>query len=100
MGMEEKKKATAKKNSDDSTADTAPLGSPEDGKSIAESSTPATSRPASAVPPPEESEDAPPIKSRPATAGATGTSRPTSAVSGSSNQDGTPEDANDDEIIP
>merc|ERR1719400_1427199 len=82
--MEEKKKKMG--GGEAEGGDTEPLGSPEDTHSLNSGGggTPAASRPGSAVAtpsedPPVEDSDAPPPASRPATAGATGTSRPTSA---------------------
>jgi len=77
--MEEKKK----KKMGGAEGDTEPLGSPEDTHSL--NSGGGGSRPGSAVAtpsedPPVEDSEAPPPASRPATAGATGTSRPTSAA--------------------
>lgn len=93
--MEEKKRKMA--GGGETDAD--PLGSPEDGKSLASNlNSPAASRPASAVATPPEGdnvppeEEAPPPGSRPVTAGATGTSRPTSAQP-EAPQDDAPEDA-------
>ena len=83
---EEKKRMMEERKKGGAAADSEPLGSPEDG------GTPATSRPASAVAPPTDGTpaddpplddpplDDPPAGSRPATAGATGTSRPVSAA--------------------
>ena len=111
---EEKKKMMGDKGKEPKVVetDTEPLGSPEDGQSEAGTS-PVLSRPASAVatppeeveaPPPEEDE-APPPGSRPATAGATGTSRPASGVQPPPEEEETtvespPEDAPEDGAIP
>merc|ERR1719234_2251332 len=92
--MEEKKKKMG-----GGEGDTDPLGSPEDTHSLNfGGGTPASSRPGSAVatpsedPPVEDSEAPPPPGSRPATAGATGTSRPTSAAQPPTPEDDTPPD--------
>lgn len=79
--MEEKKKKMGGGGGGPAEAEEEPLGSPEDGKSLA---TPSLSRPVSAAPedtaPSPEDPEAPVVGSRPATAGATGTSRPVSAA--------------------
>merc|ERR1719434_451582 len=101
---EEKKRMMAekKKGGGEVGGDTEPLGSPEDTHSL---NSGGGSRPGSAVvagtdTSPEESE-APPPGSRPATAGATGTSRPTSAAPLSSEVDPPQEELPvDEEALP